>query len=176
MSQLNSEYIVKYYNSWTEAKVLDNYRENYVYIQMELCSQNLETMSEILNDFSEEKFKTIKYFIRYQLFVDIIEGLNYLHSKNVIHRDLTPQNILFTEDCVLKLCDFGLSKVYENSQNSRVYATRDYIAPEIRVTYDSTTDRSRYNFKSDIYSLGVIATKLFDLKESIRNIRELKSL
>lgn len=43
----------------------------------------------------------------YQLLV----GLKYLHSANVIHRDIKPANILLYEDCTLKICDFGLSRV-----------------------------------------------------------------
>ena len=162
-------------------KVIDNNIENYVYIQMELCSQNLKTIIELITDLNEEKFKTIKYFIRIQLLIEIIECINYLHSNNIIHRDLKPQNILITNGInkrLLKLCDFGLSKVYENSQNTRGVGTLGYMAPEVRDedNYDSTTDRSRYTLKSDIYSLGVIATKLFNLKESIKTIRKLKCL
>jgi mitogen-activated protein kinase 1/3 len=48
----------------------------------------------------------IAYFM-YQL----LSGLKFLHSANVIHRDLKPANILLREDCSLKICDFGLSRV-----------------------------------------------------------------
>ena len=94
MSEINSKYVVKYYNSWTEAKVIDNNIENYVYIQMEMCSQNLKTIIEVINGLIEEKFKIIKYFIRTEILNEIIEGLNELHLKNIIHRDLKPLNIL----------------------------------------------------------------------------------
>lgn len=48
----------------------------------------------------------IAYFM-YQM----LSGLKFLHSANVIHRDLKPANILLREDCSLKICDFGLSRV-----------------------------------------------------------------
>ena len=48
----------------------------------------------------------IKTFIH-----QILLGLKYLHSANIIHRDLKPANILLNEDCSLKICDFGLSRV-----------------------------------------------------------------
>eukprot|EP01041_Mallomonas_annulata_P005686 gene5686-11473_t len=45
-------------------------------------------------------------------------GLKYLHSANVIHRDLKPANILVNENCSLKICDFGLSRVVSNESMS----------------------------------------------------------
>ena len=180
MSQLNSEYVVKYYNSWTEGIIINKQLATFVYIQMELCSQNLQSLIESINDLNEEKFESIKYFIRNQLFIELLECLNYLHSKNIIHRDLKPQNILITDGKngrFLKLCDFGISKVIE-IQNTRCVGTLEYMAPEINDSnnYDSNTDKSYYNLKSDIYSLGIIATKLFNIKKKISKIRKMKTL
>ena len=64
---------------------------------MEMCSQNLKSLIEEINGLSGEKFKTIKYFIRTEILIEIIEGLNDLHSKNIIHRDLKPLNILISD-------------------------------------------------------------------------------
>eukprot|EP00602_Paraphysomonas_sp_CaronLab_P006898 CAMPEP_0185023074 /NCGR_PEP_ID=MMETSP1103-20130426/5774_1 /TAXON_ID=36769 /ORGANISM="Paraphysomonas bandaiensis, Strain Caron Lab Isolate" /LENGTH=544 /DNA_ID=CAMNT_0027555491 /DNA_START=52 /DNA_END=1686 /DNA_ORIENTATION=- len=47
----------------------------------------------------------------------ILLGLKYIHSANVIHRDLKPANILLYEDCTLKICDFGLSRVINPTSN-----------------------------------------------------------
>ena len=44
--------------------------------------------------------------------VQLLNGVEYLHSHRVTHRDLKPQNILITSDQKLKLTDFGLSRVY----------------------------------------------------------------
>ena len=179
ISELNSEYVVKYYNSWTEAKVIDNTILTFVYIQMEMCSQNLKSLIEEINGLNEDSFKTIKYFIRTEIFIEIIEGLEDLHSKNIIHRDLKPENILISNEKngkFLKLCDFGLSKVNENSKNTRAIGTRYYMAPELyeenisdsdeelEDKEDSNSKKCRYNVISDIYSLGVIATKIFDFE------------
>lgn len=49
----------------------------------------------------------IQYFL-YQL----LRGMKYIHSANVIHRDLKPGNLLVNSDCELKICDFGLARGY----------------------------------------------------------------
>ena len=54
----------------------------------------------------------IKTFL-YQM----LAGLKYIHSSSVIHRDLKPANLLLTEDCALKICDFGLSRVVKPETN-----------------------------------------------------------
>ena len=45
------------------------------------------------------------------LFYNILCGLKYIHSANVMHRDIKPDNILVTSDLQIKICDFGLSNV-----------------------------------------------------------------
>ena len=47
----------------------------------------------------------------------MMTGIKYLHSCNVIHRDLKPANILVNEDCKLKICDFGLARVINQSSS-----------------------------------------------------------
>ncbi|CAG2057839.1 unnamed protein product, partial [Timema podura] len=73
----------------------------------------------------------------------ILEGLNFLHAKNIAHLDLKPQNLLLTgvyPDCDIKLCDFGISRVIQAGAEVReILGTPDYVgyrspgpsAPEI---------------------------------------------
>ena len=54
----------------------------------------------------------------FQSFIyQILCGLKYIHSANVLHRDLKPGNLLVNADCELKICDFGLSKLLKGHQN-----------------------------------------------------------
>lgn len=54
----------------------------------------------------------------------------YLHSKNIIYRDLKPENLLIAEDGYLKLTDFGFAKVVEQ-RTYTLCGTPEYLAPEI---------------------------------------------
>lgn len=65
---------------------------------------------------------------------EIYIGLTDLHKKNIIYRDLKPQNILLDDEGHIKITDFGLSKMVSASSNDRAYTmcgTLDYLAPEV---------------------------------------------
>jgi [calcium/calmodulin-dependent protein kinase] kinase len=69
----------------------------------------------------------------WKYFRDLIHGLNYLHVQNIIHRDIKPENLLVTSSGELKICDFGVSQVLDNSQQSLTSAKGSpaFLAPEI---------------------------------------------
>jgi serine/threonine protein kinase len=87
----------------------------------------------------------------FQSFIyQILCGLKYIHSANVLHRDLKPGNLLVNADCELKICDFGLARGFstdpeENAGYMTEYvATRWYRAPEIMLSFQSYTKASQY--------------------------------
>lgn len=84
----------------------------------------------------------------------ILEGLSYLHSHNIAHLDLKPQNLLLTgtyPDCDIKLCDFGISRFIQSGVEVReILGTPDYVAPEI-LSYEPIS------LATDIWSVGVLA-------------------
>jgi eukaryotic-like serine/threonine-protein kinase len=110
-----------------------------------------------LNLFSNQEVKSF--------LVEIASGLDYLHKSNIIHRDIKPENILILEEQGIKryvLTDFGIStKLKEDlmrqtmsQQMSSGHLTPAYAAPE--------QFEGKVNFKSDIFSLGLI---LFEMAE-----------
>ena len=93
----------------------------------------------------------------YQNFIyQVLCGLKYIHSADVLHRDLKPGNLLVNADCQLKICDFGLARGFsenpvENNQFLTEYvATRWYRAPEIMLSYQG------YTKAIDVWSTGCI--------------------
>jgi serine/threonine protein kinase len=99
-----------------------------------------------------------------QFFIyQILRGLKYIHSANVIHRDLKPRNILVNSNCDLKICDFGLARVDDPQYRDRCVmsnyiATRWYRAPEVIL------GRKRYTKAVDMWSVGTILAELIGRK------------
>ncbi len=135
---------------------------------MELCDKTLDdVISEFKNDSklkTPEVLTTIGYYIASQIFIQVLEGVNYLHTrvKAIIHRDLKPDNILLKQHegnvlCV-KIADFGLIATHHSPGQSHTNdkGTARYTAPEV-------INSTKYDTKADIYSLGIIFENLFFL-------------
>ncbi|KAJ3388253.1 Mitogen-activated protein kinase [Entophlyctis sp. JEL0112] len=87
------------------------------------------------------------------LMYQICRGLKYIHSANVLHRDLKPGNLLVNANCDLRIADFGLARGFisaEDSSMTAYVATRWYRAPEISLNF------TRYTKAMDIWSVGCI--------------------
>lgn len=58
----------------------------------------------------------------------LVKAINYIHSGELLHRDLKPNNVLITADCRIKLCDFGLSRTLYWEDTTSPPVLTDYIA------------------------------------------------
>lgn len=77
---------------------------------------------------------------------DIARGMNFLHEEGILHRDLKSANVLMFENSRLKLCDFGLAKVKEESSGLTGIGTAQWMAPELLMLEQGSSSE-----QSDIY-------------------------
>ena len=102
---------------------------------------------------------TSKYFMR-----QIANGLKYLLSKNIMHRDLKPHNILMFENNILKIADFGLAKNFQtnNQAFNTLCGSPLYMAPEIVIPMANKVKKSErsYTIKADLWSVGLILLEM----------------
>ncbi|KAJ6582057.1 kinase-like domain-containing protein, partial [Mycena capillaripes] len=92
----------------------------------------------------------------------LASGIRYLHSENVIHGDLTGNNILLTDDYDLRICDFGLVKWSDTSLvtgGSRAAGTYRYMAPELLGSDDP--ELARPSFASDVFAFAGLALEMY---------------
>ncbi|TXT08813.1 hypothetical protein VHUM_02941 [Vanrija humicola] len=129
---------------------------NEVYLYEELMEADLHAIIRSGQPLSDAHFQSFMY----QTFC----GLKYIHSANVLHRDLKPGNLLVNADCELKICDFGLARGFqpgavqtEQGQAgfmTEYVATRWYRAPEIMLSF------ANYTASIDMWSAGCILAEL----------------
>ena len=137
------------------------------FLVLEYCE--LGDFSKFLNN------KPLKEKHAHRFLSQIRNGLKYLYSKKIMHRDLKPQNILVTSDYQLKISDFGFAKFQKSNMSETICGSPLYMAPEI-LTYKKYTD------KADLWSVGVIlyemlcgttpytSSSMYDLIQDIENI------
>lgn len=128
----------------------DGFRD--IYVISELMETDLSSIIKSPQPLSDDH---VQFFI-YQ----VLRGLKYLHTANVVHRDMKPRNLLVNSNCDLKICDFGLARIDFPEMNSRVaqmtdyVATRWYRAPEVIMGWKS------YTKALDMWSVGCILAEL----------------
>lgn len=129
-----------------------NKNQNYMtlYIQMTLCEQTLEQWMHNRNDVTPQSI--IK-----MVFQQILEGIDYIHTNNVVHHDIKPSNIFISGQLQVHLGDFGLACPQRETHHS-VIGTRMYAAPE---QLQGKCDR-----KSDVYSAGIVLIELLILTQT----------
>jgi len=105
-------------------------------------------------------------------------GLELVHSAHVIHLDLKPENVLIARNCVLKICDFGISiDAAAEARKFEFSGDPTYIAPEVLHSLDHTRTHD-INDRTDIFSLGVMVLEMHcgvELSEMKNRLSELRS-
>ncbi|KAA6369158.1 MAG: putative Serine/Threonine kinase domain protein, partial [Streblomastix strix] len=121
-----------------------------------------------LNNLIKRMKKKKEYFneqIIANWMIQLLLALKEIHSQNIIHRDIKPANIFLTKDLSVKLGDFGTSIELE-PKDAKAHiqgGTRVYSSPEMCEPLKDTEERN-YDFKTDIWSLGITLYQLCCLK------------
>jgi NIMA (never in mitosis gene a)-related kinase 1/4/5 len=119
---------------------------------------------------TKERFEYITEDEVLNYFTQICLAVKHIHDRKIIHRDLKAQNIFLEKNGTIKLGDFGIAHVLQNTvakANTQV-GTPYYISPEI-------IKGSSYSFETDIWSLGVILYEMcaLDVPIKAKNLHEL---
>ncbi|XP_063365617.1 cGMP-dependent protein kinase, isozyme 2 forms cD4/T1/T3A/T3B isoform X3 [Cydia amplana] len=139
MSEMNCEFIVKLYKTFKDRK--------YLYMLMETCLGG--ELWTILRDKGQFDDATTRFYT-----ACVVEAFHYLHSRNIIYRDLKPENLLLDSKGYVKLVDFGFSKKLQASRKTWTFCgTPEYVAPEVIMNRG-------HDISADYWSLGVLMFEL----------------
>ena len=118
--------------------------EGYAYIAMEFIEGI--ALGDVMQS---EKARNFDFLV--DLFVQICDGLDYAHKREIVHRDIKPSNIIVTEEGIPKILDFGIAyqPSSETTKTGIILGTPYYMSPE-QVMGRKVTNRS------DLFSLGII--------------------
>ncbi|MCW8904363.1 bifunctional protein-serine/threonine kinase/phosphatase [Sedimenticola sp.] len=148
---LNEEWIGRRINSPHVLKVHKPGRRRFLYHVTEYLDG--QTLRQRIDDLGQMDLEQTREYL-----TQIISGLRAFHRMEMIHQDLKPDNILINKNGILKIIDFGSTRIAgvqeQNNNNSQIpLGTINYTAPEY-------LDGSPGSHRSDIFSLGVIAYEM----------------
>ncbi|OWF34966.1 Serine/threonine-protein kinase 3 [Mizuhopecten yessoensis] len=157
MQQCDSTFIVKYYGSY--------FKNTDLWIVMEYCGAG--SVSDIMRlrnkTLSEDEIATILF--------DTLKGLEYLHSRRKIHRDIKAGNILLNTEGHAKLADFGVAGQLTDTMAKRntVIGTPYWMAPEV-------IQEIGYDCVADIWSLRITALEMAEGKPPYGDIHPMRAI
>ncbi|KAK7908572.1 hypothetical protein PG985_015875 [Apiospora marii] len=156
-------------------EVLDDPEEDSLWMVLEMCKKGV-VMKVGLDDRADPyPVERCRHWFR-----DLILGIEYLHAQGVIHRDIKPDNLLLTEDDVLKIVDFGVSEIFEKPDvmmTAKSAGSPAFLPPELCIAKHGDVSGKA----ADIWAMGVTLyclkygrlpfkrDNVLDMYEAIRN-------
>ena len=138
-----SPYIVEFYNYLL--------LPNQISLELEYCQHG--SLRDLLKKSKKKKIHLNENEISSIIYM-VLNGLNFMHKKNLINRDIKCKNILINKEGIAKLCDFGISQIYKRDIYPRHKAGSPYwMAPEL-------INMEKYDKSIDIWSLGITCIEL----------------
>lgn len=139
MGEANCTFIVKLFKTFKDRK--------YLYMLLESCLGG--ELWTVLRDRGHFDDPTTRFYT-----ACVVEAFDYLHSRNIIYRDLKPENLLLDGNGYVKLVDFGFAKKLQTGRKTWTFCgTPEYVAPEVILN-------KGHDISADYWSLGVLMFEL----------------
>ena len=152
-------YIVEFYNYLL--------LPNQINLELEYCQYG--SLRDLLKKSKKKKIHLNEYEISSIIYM-VLKGLNFMHKKSLINRDIKCKNILVNKEGVAKLCDFGISQIYKKDIYPRHKAGSPYwMAPEL-------INMEKYDKSIDIWSLGITCIELAEFEPPYINYDKSQAL
>ncbi|XP_053388998.1 serine/threonine-protein kinase Nek4-like isoform X2 [Mercenaria mercenaria] len=160
LSKLKHPNIVRYKDSFE--------KEGFLYIAMQYCEGG--DLYTYCNKLKEQKGTLLEERQLVEWFVQIAMALEYMHERDILHRDLKTQNIFLTKSIIIKVGDLGIARVLDNCSDmaTTLFGTPYYMSPEL-------FSNKPYNHKSDVWALGCCVYEMMTLKHAF-NAKDMNSL
>ena len=147
-----SPYIIKYYDCF-KAKNEEN--KKCLYLQLEYCQYG--SIRDIIKQARKKDIFMTENEISSVIY-SVLLGIKFIHSKELVNRDIKGRNILITKEGDIKLCDFGICRFFHKNKMKEIRGGSPYwMAPEI-------LKKEEYNQNIDIWALGITCIELAEFE------------
>ena len=116
----------------------------------------MELMDDSLTHFLESSIQPIPYHIQVNICHDIALALSFLHSNDIVHRDLSSNNVLLIGNIVAKLTDFGMARLGDLNLHATRFTNTMCPGTDVYMPPEAVQDKAVYTEKIDCFSFGVI--------------------
>ncbi|KAK4016268.1 hypothetical protein OUZ56_031218 [Daphnia magna] len=138
--------------------------DDFTYLALELCDASLDQV--FLNQDDPRKYKGPALTNHFEVFSQLASGLEYIHSKNLVHGNIKPENILISvkpTDCgdkvTIKLSDFEFSKAVDERETfttSGIKGGRLWFAPELLKMFGENLSLKKNSKEGDVFAEGLV--------------------
>ena len=120
----------------------------------------MELMDDSLTHFLESSPQSIPYHIAVNICHDVTLALSFLHSNNIVHRDLSSNNILLRGNVLAKVTDFGMARLGDINPHATRFTSTVCPGTDVYMPPEAVQDKPVYTEKIDCFSFGVITLQI----------------
>ena len=120
----------------------------------------MELMDDSLTHFLESSPQPIPYHIAVNICHDVTLALSFLHSNNIVHRDLSSNNVLLRGNVLAKVTDFGMARLGDINPHATRFTSTMCPGTDVYMPPEAVQDKPVYTEKIDCFSFGVITLQI----------------